>query len=170
MELDPSAGLGARELDADGRVLVVGVELRDRDDAVVELDPEDGLGHGADVADGLLGGLARVGEDVDLDRAAEPIADDPDGVDPAQAAELVLELAELGGDVSVSLGRQFVVRPLTRHGDPVTPRGPGAPARAQHTAIRPPCVGASRCRCYLWGLRGDAIRVKLCVPFVWRRE
>ena len=52
---------------------------------------------------------------------------------------------------------------------PSTPRGPGAPARAQHTAIRPRSVGAARCRCYLWGLRGDQIQVKLCVPFVQRR-
>ncbi len=53
---------------------------------------------------------------------------------------------------------------------PSTPRGPGAPARTQHTAIRPRSVGAPRCRCYLWGLRGDQIRVKLCVPFVQRRR
>ena len=117
-----------------GVFCVVRVELRDRHDAVVELDAEHRLRDGAHVAHGLLRGLARVGEDVHLDRSAGPVADDPDGVDPGQAAELVLELSELGGRVLVLFGRQFVVRPLTRHGDPVTPRGPTAPARAQHTA------------------------------------
>ena len=60
---------------------------------MVELDPEDGLGDGADVADGLLRRLARVGEDVDLDRATQPVSHHPDGMDTAQSAQLVLELS-----------------------------------------------------------------------------
>ena len=117
-----------------------------------------------------LAGLLGSDEHVDLDRSTGSVGDDSHGVHPGQAAELVFEVAELGGRVTVALGRQFAVRPLTRHSDPVTPRGPRAPARTQHTAIRPPCVGAGRCRCYLWGLRGDRDPRETMRPFVRRRD
>ena len=112
---DAGAGLGAGELDADRRVLVVRVELRDRHDAVVELDAEHRLRDGSHVAHRLLRGFARVGEDVHLDRSSGTVSDDPDRVDAGQAAELVFELAQLRGRVWALLGRQFVVRPLIRH-------------------------------------------------------
>ena len=141
MELTRARDFGARELDADRSVLVVGVELRDRHDAVVELDPEHGLRHGSHVAHGLLRGLAGVGEDVDLDGTPRPIADDPDGVDTAQAAELVLELPELArrtpGPLRPTIRRSTThpawrprhspearsPRPGTAYGHPTTLRG-----------------------------------------------
>ncbi len=154
MEPTRARDFGARQLDADRSVLVVGVELRDRHDAVVELDAEDGLRDGSHVAHDLLRGLGGVGEDVDLDGTSGPIADDPDGVDTAQAAELVLELPELRAGVSVPLGRQFVVRPLTRHGDPVTP---GARSPRPGTAYGHPTT-----------LRGGRALPMLLVGLAWR--
>ena len=102
---------------------------------------------------GLLGS-ARTWTSIGSPR---PVAHDADGVDAAQAAELVLEVAELGRRVSVPLGRQFVVRPLTRHGDPVTPRGPGAPAR--DTAYGHPTT-----------LRGGRALPMLPVGLAWRSD
>ena len=67
---DPSARLGAWQFDADRGVLLVGVELRDGDDAMVELDAEDRLRDRAYVTHRLLRRLARVGQDVIPLRAA----------------------------------------------------------------------------------------------------
>ena len=137
------------------------------------------MSNGSHVAHRLLRGLARVGEYVHFDRSSGPVSDDPDRVDAGQAAELVFELAQLRGRVWALLRRQFVVRPLIRHHGTRRSRGPTTPARTQHTAKRPPSVGAGWCRCYLWGLRDDPIRVKLCAPFLkedkknvsgWRRQ
>ena len=127
-----------------GVFCVVGVELRDRHDAVVELDAEHGLRDGTDVAHGLLRGLALVGEHVDLDRPAGPVADDPDGVDAGEPAELVLELAELRppiGRRSASSGDNSSFAHSLGIATPSS-RGPAAPATdtayGQPTTLRGP--------------------------------
>ena len=51
----------------------VGAQLHDRDDAAVELEPERGQRDRLHVADDLLGRLAGVGQDVDLEGAADRI-------------------------------------------------------------------------------------------------
>ena len=137
-----------------GCVGVVGVELGDGHDPVVELDAEHRVGDRADVAHGLLRRLRLVREHVHLDGPIAPVADHPDGVDARQPAQLVLEVAEQTariGRVGLQLvGHRLTVRPLGGHRDP-PPGGPPPPpkntAYGQPTTLR----GAPRWLCVTHG-------------------
>ena len=71
---------------------VIRVELRNRHDAVIELESEHCLRDGPHVAYSLLRRLTVVGEDVHLDRSPDPIADDPHREDASEATEFLFEL------------------------------------------------------------------------------
>ena len=74
---------------------VVRVELRNRHDAVIELESEHRLRDGANVAHCLLRRFAVVGEDVHFDRSTNTVADDAHRQDAAEPAEFLFELLEL---------------------------------------------------------------------------
>src|SRR5205823_4608456 len=108
---DPRAHPAAWLLDSARRACITGLELRHRDDAVIELEAEHGLSHRPDVAHDLLGRLCVVGEHVDLDRPTGAITYHANRQYAGQAAELVLELAQL----RIRARGGFTPRPLARH-------------------------------------------------------
>src|SRR3954462_47036 len=89
---------------------------------MVEFDPEHRLRDGPNVADGLLGGLAVVSEDVDLHWPADPVTDDPDPEDSREAAELVLGLPQVQDVVGLpAAARGGISRPLVAHPHSIVP-------------------------------------------------
>ena len=64
---------------------------------MVELESEDRLRDGTNVADGLLRRLAVVGEDVHFDRSPDAVANDANRQNAAETAEFLFELLELEG-------------------------------------------------------------------------
>ena len=115
--LDTYACFGARGIAVRHRFVgLIRVELRNRHDAVIELESEHRLRDGSHVAYGLLRRLAVVGEDVHLDRSPDPVADDPYREDASEAAKLLFELLKLKWSPFRSdlLGR-LGTGPVTRH-------------------------------------------------------
>jgi hypothetical protein len=124
---EPNAGFSTR---TDGLLqfdTFAAIELRNRDNSMIELEPEHGVRDCSHVAHGLLGGFRVVREHVHFNRPPAAIPDDAYGEHANQPRQLVFEFPQLRAGVRVRFasGACVAVRPVTRHRGFVPPGAQG---------------------------------------------